>query len=395
MSEKEYLSKVLAEINTLKEKISILEKENKEINQLLLRKNEKEYKTNSYINEINDIKIRQDQFESSLVQDLTKFKKEIINDINEKHSKLLQNLKENNNLENCDIKQDYINNNNEKDIKNEPKKENEKYLKHNYSRDSIKSALLVQKESLTVQKKTQDDNLNKEFIQYREELNKYDLKLSLLEKKYNSLSTQIFSEIKNINTIIENLKNNDKNNENFKENTIINMKKFKGDFEYNARNNKLFISEVSNIIEDFQKKINTFENNTIKINSNISERNNGLNSILSNLNNVLNDEMNEFHLEINKQIKDQNNEIENFEKFISQEQEKFVEFMQNRFDETISSIKKLFDFNINDIKKLNNKIEIVQENIKKVRIDVFQNINDSEEFLENKCKSLFRLINKE
>ena len=105
--------------------------------------------------------------------------------------------------------------------------------------------------------------------------------------------------------------------------------------------------------------------------------------------------MNEFHLELNKQIKDQSNEIENLEKFISQEHEKFVEFIQNRLDESISSIKKLFDFNIKDITKLNNKLEIVQENIKKVRTDVFQNINDSEEFLENKYQSLFRLINKE
>ena len=105
--------------------------------------------------------------------------------------------------------------------------------------------------------------------------------------------------------------------------------------------------------------------------------------------------MNEFRIEMNKQVTEQNKEIENFEKFISQEHSKFVDFIQNRLDESISSIKKLFDFNVDDIKKLNEKIEIIQEIIKKVRIDVFQSINDSEEFMENKYQSLFRLINKE
>ncbi len=37
----------------------------------------------------------------------------------------------------------------------------------------------------------------------------------------------------------------------------------------------------------------------------------------------------------------------------------------------------------------------MQEIIKKVRTDVFKSINDSEEFLENKYQSLFRLFNKE
>ena len=66
----------------------------------------------------------------------------------------------------------------------------------------------------------------------------------------------------------------------------------------------------------------------------------------------------------------------------------------NSCEKPVISMKDMkFDFNINDKKKINNKLEIVQENIKKVRADVFQNINDSEEFLENKYQSLFRLIN--
>ena len=374
----------------MKQKINELVKENNEMKEKF--SSEKEENKNSYINQIHDIKKRQDQFEASLLKEFSNFKNEIKNEVNEKHAELIQNLNENNNMMNT-IKSDGQENNNEDDIKKNSKKEIKKNLNQNYSKDSNKSNLI--KEGLNFQnnKKIFEDNINNELFQYRQELNQNNLKMSLLEKKYNSLSTQYYSDLKNINNIIESMKNYQRNFDNFKENTIFNLNKFKGDFDHNAQNNKFFITEVSNLIEDFQKKLNKYEKNNNTNKDNLSERKNDLDLILNNLNQTLNNEMNELHLEINKQIKNQSDEIENFEKFISQEHEKFVEFLQNRLDESISSIKKLFDFNINDIKKLNNKIEVVQENIKKVRTDVFQNINDSEEFLENKYQSLFRLIN--
>ena len=209
-----------------------------------------------------------------------------------------------------------------------------------------------------------------------------------MENKYNNLSNQYMKDIKNIKDILETLTNYQKNYENFKDNTILSLKNFKNE-------NQLFTNQISNLIEDFQNKLYFFEKNNIQIKSKISERNNDIDIILKNVNQTLNDEMNEFRIEMNKQVTEQNKEIENFEKFISQEHSKFVDFIQNRLDESISSIKKLFDFNVDDIKKLNEKIEIIQEIIKKVRIDVFQSINDSEEFMENKYQSLFRLINKE
>ena len=384
MKENEELVNILSEINGMKEKISKLEKENIDINKKLSEIKEKEKNNEIFTKEINNLKKRQDQFESSTLSNLSNFKNEIINDLNEKHTKFLENLKsnknENNNIENCDINLDDIQNNNENDIKNFRKKGNNNCLKHNYSRDSIKSALLAQKEFLTFQKNNDDENLN--------ELTKNQIKISLLENKYNNLSNQYMKDIKNIKDILETLTNYQKNYENFKDNTILSLKNFKNE-------NQLFTTQISNIIEDFQNKLYFFDKNNIQIKSKISERNNDLDIILKNVNQTLNDEMNEFRIEMNKQVTEQNKEIENFEKFISQEHLKFVDFIQNRLDESISSIKKLFDFNVDDIKKLNEKIEIIQEIIKKVRIDVFQSINDSEEFMENKYQSLFRLINKE
>ena len=394
--EKDELSSLVSEIQIMKEKINKLEKENYNINQMLSEKNE----NSSLIKkEINNVKNRQEQFESSIQKDFSIFKNDIINDLKTINSKYLQNNKlnknENNNADNCDINSDDLENNNENDIKKNNRNDNIKYLKHNYSKDSIKSALLVPKEGMNFQKIIFDENLNKELAQYKEDLNKNEIKTSLLEDKYNNLSTQYLSDIKTIKDILGTLKNYQKNFENFKNNILQDMNKYKNNLEHNAINNKLFITDITNIIENFQKKLNNFEKNNIQRNSNNSVRDNKLDKILKNINQKLNNEMNEFHSEINKQVREHNKEIENFEKFISQEHEKFVEFIQNRLDESISSIKKLFDFNADDIKKLNDKTEIIQDIIKKVRSDVFKSINDSEEFLENKYQSLFRLINKE
>ena len=78
MIKKEELSNIISEINSLKEKISKLEKENIETNKVLSQKNGKGDNNNSIIKEINNIKNHQDQFEASLLQEFTNFKNEII-----------------------------------------------------------------------------------------------------------------------------------------------------------------------------------------------------------------------------------------------------------------------------------------------------------------------------
>ena len=143
MKEKEELARILSEIQIMKEKINKLEKENYNMNQLLSEQNER-YENNIVIKkEINNIKNRQEQFESSIQQNISSFKNEIINDLNVMNSKFMENNKiitnENNNCENCDINSDDLENNNENDIKKNPRIDNMKYLKHNYSKDSMQS----------------------------------------------------------------------------------------------------------------------------------------------------------------------------------------------------------------------------------------------------------------
>ena len=429
MNNKLDLSNVYTEINLLKEKIALLEKDNYNINKIL----EKEIQKNKNIGnnlistDIIILKKRQDQFEGAMIRDFSKFKNEIINNINNSNSDLLQNVENllsqyniNNENKDINISQEIEENNNEDDIKKNNKnigeelfKENINYNSHNYSRDSIKSNYITQKDKKSPSKsksksKTQSktsptvpnlnefqDILNKELSQYRSDLNKNVLKLSLLEKKYNGLSTQYYTETSNINNNIKSLNDLKKDFETFQNSINSNLQNLKDDFSHNVENNKLFISEISKIIEDFQKKLNFFDKNNNKFNEQYLLTKNNIDETMKDIMQKLNNELNEFHKSINEQVAEQGQEIDNFEKFISQENEKFVRFIQNHLDESISSIKKLFDFNGDDIKKLNEKIEIIQEVIKKVRNDVFKSINDSEEFLENKYQSLFRLINKE
>ena len=417
------LKDLYEEINKLKEKISCIDKDNFNKNQILIKELEraKNVENNAIINEVNIMKKRQDQFEGAMLRDFSKFKNDILNDINLNNSNLLQNFENmmyNNNLnqnlqnennENYDEKNNNKEDNKNNDNKNnnigdELFKENINYINHNYSIDSIKSNYIVKKENNKNQKskpksiinqKKIEEMMNKEFSQYRTELNKNVVKLSLLEKKYNGLSEQYYKDIKDINDSIKSLNNCQKNFEEFQNNTNLNLKNFKDDFKHNVENNKLFITEISKIIEDFQRKLTFYENNFSKVSEqNIMTKNN-LDENFKSLAQKINNELNEFHIAINSQVTDQGQEIESFEKYISQEHEKFVKFIQTHFDEQISSIKKLFDFNGDDIKKLNEKIEIIQEIIKKVRNDVFKSISDSEEFMENKYQSLFRLINKE
>lgn len=429
MNNKLDLSNVYTEINLLKENIALLEKDNYNINKIL----EKEIQKNKNIGnnlistDIIILKKRQDQFEGAMIRDFSKFKNEIINNINNSNSDLLQNVENllsqyniNNENKDINISQEIEENNNEDDIKKNNKnigeelfKENINYNSHNYSRDSIKSNYITQKDKKSPSKsksksKTQSktsptvpnlnefqDILNKELSQYRSDLNKNVLKLSLLEKKYNGLSTQYYTETSNINNNIKSLNDLKKDFETFQNSINSNLQNLKDDFSHNVENNKLFISEISKIIEDFQKKLNFFDKNNNKFNEQYLLTKNNIDETMKDIMQKLNNELNEFHKSINEQVAEQGQEIDNFEKFMSQENEKFVRFIQNHLDESISSIKKLFDFNGDDIKKLNEKIEIIQEVIKKVRNDVFKSINDSEEFLENKYQSLFRLINKE
>ena len=78
MSNRFEISNFYSEINLLKEKIALLEKDNNNINQILNKEmNNKNIGNNLISNEINILKKRQDQFEGAMLRDFNKFKNEI------------------------------------------------------------------------------------------------------------------------------------------------------------------------------------------------------------------------------------------------------------------------------------------------------------------------------
>lgn len=368
------ISQLYNEIQRLNKKISTLENDNTNIKEILK-------------NEIS----RRKNYEDSISFNLSKFHKEIMDDVNQTNSTFFQSLQQVHNNRYKTIKPEIINN-----IGDELFKENISF--NNYSFDSIKNVPLPQNQNVNEnqnKQKTFEDIVNSEFEQYRHELNKNVLKTESLEKTINDLLNKKDSNKNDININFEKFYEFQKNFENFQKQTVNNFISFKKDFNSNIENNKNFLEKINDIINNFDKKIqnceNNFENNFQEIFNNKRNYEQVVNDFSLNINN----EMKNMKISLSNQLTEHGSEIDKFEKYILEEHEKFISFVQNHIDESTNSIKGLFDLNGDDINKLNYKIEIMQDLIKKLRTDVFKNISDSEEFMQNKIDSILRMIGKE
>ena len=369
------ISQLYIEIKILNKKISTLENENIHINEML----------NTEIS-------HRKNYEESISFNLSKFHQEIMDDVNQTNTIFLQSLQQINNNKYKNLKPEIISN-----IGDELYKENNINF-NNYSFDSVKTTPLKQNKNLNEnqkQKQSFEDIVKSEFEQYRHELNKNTLKIESLEKMLNDLLNEKDSNKNNMDTNFEKLSELQKNFENFKKQTVNNFISFKNDFNSNIENNKNYLEQIDDIINNFDKKIKNFENSFQNDFQEFSNNKQKYEKIINDFSFNINNEIKNIHTSFNNQLNEHGNEIDKFEKYILEEHEKFITFVQNHVDESINSIKGLFDLNGDDINKLNLKIEIIQDLIKKLRIDVFQNISDSQEFMQNKIDSILRMIGKE
>jgi hypothetical protein len=83
-----------------------------------------------------------------------------------------------------------------------------------------------------------------------------------------------------------------------------------------------------------------------------------------------------------------------FENHLLNEYEKFINFIQTKFDELNEGVKKLVDYNGEDINIMKEKMDLFQEANKKLRIDLFKGLNETEDFFEKKYNSILKIINK-
>ena len=244
--------------------------------------------------------------------------------------------------------------------------------------------------SLNENQKNIEEICKKEFIQYRTELNNNVSKIESVEKKVGLVNKECLNNINKINKKVDEFIKESKSFKEFQKQTSFNFQGFKTELKNNIQTNQNVLNDINSIMLDFKRKMDSYN---IAFNSYIEKFKSMENSIkLNNDNN--NKSLTEIEKDINTLFSEQAKEISNFENHILCEHDKFTAFIQMQFDEFNGNIKKLFDYNSEDMNVMKEKIDIIQEASKKLRVDVFKGINETEDFFDKKFNSLLRIINK-
>ena len=339
---------VLTQIQLLSQKVSQLEDSNNNLTQLLndeisQRQNLEKHSITSldaFSGQLNILKNNYDKMEEVLIESISKLKEDI---------------KSNNN--------NYP--------KNKTDNKNENNINKNYMEEI-------------------EEILKKEFIQYRTEINNNVSKIELLENQLNITSKEYQQNLNEINKKVDNYYNELRTIKDFQKQSKLNFHNIKDEFQKNLNNNQNFLNDVNSIIVDFKKNMDIYNSS---YNKSIEE----LRGLHENVNidkNNNNKKMDEIQKRINSYINDRNKEMDNFENHLLNEYDKFINFIQVKFDELNEGVKKLVDYNGEDINLIKEKMELFQEANKKLRIDLFKGLNETEDFFEKKYNSILNIINK-
>ena len=260
------------------------------------------------------------------------------------------------------------------------------------------------------------NNLNNKNFKF----NEIENKLMVLEQVTGSQFSKIKNEIKensnNINMIQNQLNNNNQN--------IINeIKEIKED-----------LLLIKNEIEKLKANKITYNNDILKINRDMNTLNERSEKVSHNMdllindvqtkikhyesiNNILNNDFLSIKNDINNQVeelmtnsnknfmnfqndslKEINNLKSQFDKFnmnIIEENQKFINFNQEQFKTQSNNIKQLFEYTNDDIDVLKKKCDTLEGVIRNLRIEMENNINNVEAYLNEKCNELFKNMNQE
>ena len=337
---------IITQIQILTQKISQLEDSNNNLSQLLndeisQRQNLEKHSVTSldaFSSQLNILKNNYDKMEEVLLENISKIKEEI-KSANKNNNKSQKNTYQNNN----DINTDYI-----KDI------------------------------------------LQKEFIQYRTEINNNYSKIELLENQINLTNKDYQQNLNEINKKVDGYYNELRPIKDFQLKSKSNFINIKEEFQKNLNNNQNFLNDVNSIIVDFKKNMDLYNSSYIKYINEIKKLNENVNNDKEKNNKII---MN-IEKEINNYINERNQEWDNFENHLLNEYDKFINFIQLKFEELNEGVKKLVDYNGEDINLIKEKMELLQEANKKLRIDLFKGLNETEDFFEKKYNSILNIINK-
>ena len=332
---------LITQIQLLSQKISQLEDSNNNLSQLLndeisQRQNLEKHSITSldaFSSQLNILKNNYDKIEEVLVENITQLKEEIKNNKSPQ-----KNMSENKNI-------------------------NNKYI---------------------------EDMLKKEFIQYRTELNKNVSKIELLENQLNITNKEYQQNLNEINKKVDNYYNELRPIKDFQKQSKLNFQNIKEEFQKNLNNNQNFLNDVNSIIMDFKKNMDIYNSSYNKYINEIKKLHENLNIDKENNNNKIE----QIENGINTYIIDRNKEMDNFENHLLNEYDKFINFIQMKFEELNEGVKKLIDYNGEDINFMKEKMNSFQEANKKLRIDLFKGLNETEDFFEKKYNSILNIINK-
>jgi len=235
-----------------------------------------------------------------------------------------------------------------------------------------------------------EDIFKNEFVQCRNEINKNTQKIEILENQMNITNKEYQQNLNEINKKVDNYINELRLSKDFQKQTKLNFQNIKEEFQRNLNNNQNFLNDVNSIIIDFKKNMDVYNSSYNKYTTELNKLHENL--CLDRDNN--NTRIDKVEKGINTYINERNQEWDNFENHLLSEYEKFINFIQIKFDELNEGVKKLVDYNGEDINIMKEKMDLFQEANKKLRIDLFKGLNETEDFFEKKYNSILKIINK-
>jgi hypothetical protein len=235
-----------------------------------------------------------------------------------------------------------------------------------------------------------EDIFKNEFVQCRNEINKNTQKIEILENQLNITNKEYQQNLNEINKKVDNCFNELRLSKDFQKQTKLNFQTIREEFQRNLNNNQNFLNDVNSIIIDFKKNMDVYNSSYNKYTTELNKLHENL--CLDRDNN--NNRIDKVEKGINTYINERNQEWDNFENHLLNEYEKFINFIQTKFDELNEGVKKLVDYNGEDINIMKEKMDLFQEANKKLRIDLFKGLNETEDFFEKKYNSILKIINK-
>ena len=235
-----------------------------------------------------------------------------------------------------------------------------------------------------------EDIFKNEFVQCRNEINKNTQKIEILENQLNITNKEYQQNLNEINKKVDNCFNELRLSKDFQKQTKLNFQSIREEFQRNLNNNQNFLNDVNSIIIDFKKNMDVYNSSYNKYTTELNKLHENL--CLDRDNN--NNRIDKVEKGINTYINERNQEWDNFENHLLSEYEKFINFIQIKFDELNEGVKKLVDYNGEDINIMKEKMDLFQEANKKLRIDLFKGLNETEDFFEKKYNSILKIINK-